>query len=186
MLTVSDVLACVSIYCADQKQQSNPDFLKKSIDNTLQTCVDIANEYLQAYKTSTGVKSHVFCSLRQCKCAGYTLFLITCLIELTFSKLKSKFLHGIRLKQYLQSGHKVIDFSCSFFLVSLCFKGRSFLLWFFHKGCNVIDICYSFFAIFLHCYSQVATIFTFVWHFLVGLMFGRRHRALSYLNTMRN
>ena len=43
VLTLSDVLACVSIHCADQKQHSNPDFLPKSIDNTLQTCVDIAN-----------------------------------------------------------------------------------------------------------------------------------------------
>ena len=31
------------------------DFLTKSIDNTLQTCVDIANEYLQAYITGAGV-----------------------------------------------------------------------------------------------------------------------------------
>ena len=42
--TLSDVLACVSIHCSDQKQHSNPDFLTKPIDNTLQTCVDIANE----------------------------------------------------------------------------------------------------------------------------------------------
>ena len=68
VFTLSDVLACVSIPCADQKQHSNRDFLTKSIENTLQTCVDIANEYLHAY--NTGVKSHVFCSLHQCKCAG--------------------------------------------------------------------------------------------------------------------
>ena len=60
VFTLSDVLACVSIHCADQKQHSNPDFLAKSINNTLQTCVDIANEYLQAYNTGTGVKSLVF------------------------------------------------------------------------------------------------------------------------------
>ena len=72
---LSDVLACVSIHCTDQKQHSNRDFLTKSIENTLQTCVDIANEYLHAY--NTGVKSHVFCRLHQCKCAGYTMFLIT-------------------------------------------------------------------------------------------------------------
>ena len=66
--TLSDVLACVSIHCADQKQHSNPDFLTKSFDNALQTCVDIANEYLQAYNTGAVVKSHVFCSLYQCKC----------------------------------------------------------------------------------------------------------------------
>ena len=68
VFTLSDVLACVSIHCADHKQNSNRDFLTKSIENTLQTCVDIANEYLHAY--NTGVKSYVFCSLHQCKCAG--------------------------------------------------------------------------------------------------------------------
>ena len=41
VFTLSDVLACVSIHCADQKQPSNPDFLTKSFDLTLQTCVDI-------------------------------------------------------------------------------------------------------------------------------------------------
>ena len=75
VFTLLDVLACVSIHCTDQKQHSNRDFLTKSIENTLQTCVDIANEYLHAY--NTGVKSHVFCRLHQCKCAGYTMFLIT-------------------------------------------------------------------------------------------------------------
>ena len=72
VVTLSDVLACVSIHRADQKQHSNRDFLTKSIENTLQTCVDIANEYLHVY--NTGVKSQVFCSLQQCKCAGYTMF----------------------------------------------------------------------------------------------------------------
>ena len=75
VFTLSDILACVSIHCADQKQHSNRDFLTKSIENTLRTCVDIANEYLHAYKT--GAKSHVFCSLHQSKCAGYTMFSIT-------------------------------------------------------------------------------------------------------------
>ena len=75
VFTLSDVLACVSIHCADHKQHSNRDFLTKSIENTLQTCVDITNEYLHAY--NTGVKNHVFCSLHQGKCAGYTMFLIT-------------------------------------------------------------------------------------------------------------
>ena len=42
VFTLSDVLACVSLHCADKKQHSNPDFLTKSIDNTLPTCVDIA------------------------------------------------------------------------------------------------------------------------------------------------
>ena len=44
VFTLSDVLACVSIHCVDQKQQSNREFLTKSIENTLQTCVDIINE----------------------------------------------------------------------------------------------------------------------------------------------
>ena len=43
VFTLSDILDCVSIQCADQKQHSNPDFLTKSINNTLPTCVDIAN-----------------------------------------------------------------------------------------------------------------------------------------------
>ena len=75
VFTLSDVLACFSIHCVDQKQDSNRDFFSKSNENTLQTCVDIANEYLHAY--NTGVESHVFCSLHQCKFAGYTMFLIT-------------------------------------------------------------------------------------------------------------
>ena len=58
IFTLSDVLACVSIHCRNQKQHSNRDFLTKPIKNTLQTCVDIANEYLHAY--NTGVKSRVF------------------------------------------------------------------------------------------------------------------------------
>ena len=72
---LSDVLDCDSIHCADQKQHSNPDFLPKSIDNTLPTCVDRANEYLQAYNLGTGVKNYVFCSLHQCTCAAFTVFL---------------------------------------------------------------------------------------------------------------
>ena len=52
VFTLSNVLACISIQCADQKQHSNRDFLTKSLDNTLQTCVDTANEYLQAYNTA--------------------------------------------------------------------------------------------------------------------------------------
>ena len=77
VFTLSDVLVCVSIHCADQKQHSNQDFLTKSIDNTLQKCVDVANEYLQAYNRGAGVKNLVFfCSLHQCKPASYTMFLI--------------------------------------------------------------------------------------------------------------
>ena len=58
VFTMSDVLACVSLHCADQKQHSNRDFSSKSIENTLQTSVDIANDYLHAYNTN--VKSQVF------------------------------------------------------------------------------------------------------------------------------
>ena len=57
----------------DQKQHLNADFLAKSVKNTLQPRVDIANEYLQAYNIGAGVKSYLFCSLHQCKCAGYTM-----------------------------------------------------------------------------------------------------------------
>ena len=77
VFTLSDVLVCVSIRCADQKQHSNPDFLTKSIDNTLQTCVEIANECLQAYNRGAGVKNFVFFwSLHEFKRAVYTRFLI--------------------------------------------------------------------------------------------------------------
>ena len=60
VFTLSDVLLCVSKHCADQRQHSTPHFLTKSIDNTLQTCVDIANEYLQAYNLGGCVKNHLF------------------------------------------------------------------------------------------------------------------------------
>ena len=59
--TLSDVLACVSIHCADQRQHSVLDFLTKSIDNTLQTSVHIANEYLQAYNIGGCVENCYFC-----------------------------------------------------------------------------------------------------------------------------
>ena len=48
IFTILDVLACVSVHCVDQRQHSIPDFLTKSIDNTQQASVDVANEYLQA------------------------------------------------------------------------------------------------------------------------------------------
>ena len=64
---LSDVLASDSVHCADQRQHSIPDFLTKSIDDTQQTCVDVANEYLQAYNTGGDVKNHLFGSLHQCK-----------------------------------------------------------------------------------------------------------------------
>ena len=38
LFTISDVLACVSVHCVDQKQHSNPDFLTKSVNNTLNVC----------------------------------------------------------------------------------------------------------------------------------------------------
>ena len=79
--TMSDVLACVSVHCADQRQHSVPDFLTKSIDNTLQTCVDIANEYLQAYNIGGCVKNHLFWSLHELKSAVYTRFLLTIVLS---------------------------------------------------------------------------------------------------------
>ena len=75
VFTLSDVLDCVSIHCADQKQHSNPDFLTKSIDNTLPTCVNIANEYRRRTIQAQACKNQVFCSLHQRKCAGYTILL---------------------------------------------------------------------------------------------------------------
>ena len=73
--TSSDVHACLSIHCVDKKQHSNPEFLWKAVDNTLQTCADIANEYLQAHNIGADVKNHLFSSLHHCKCAGYIMFL---------------------------------------------------------------------------------------------------------------
>ena len=79
--TLSDVVACVSIHCADQKQHSNPVFSTKSNDNTLQTCVDIANEYLQAYIIGGRVKNYLFWSLHELKRAVYTRFLLTIVLS---------------------------------------------------------------------------------------------------------
>ena len=81
IFTLLDFLALISIHCADQKQHSIRDFLTKSIDITLQFCVDTANEYVQAYKTGLGVKNHGFCSLHQCKCAGFAMILKTFLFS---------------------------------------------------------------------------------------------------------
>ena len=58
--TSTDVLACHSIHCVDKKQQSNPNFLAKPHNKMLQTCVYIANDYLQAYNTGVGVKKSYF------------------------------------------------------------------------------------------------------------------------------
>ena len=90
VFTLSDVLACVSIHCADQRQHSIPDFLTKSIDNTLQTCVDIANEYLKAYNLGGCVKNYPFWSLHEFKRAVYIGFFLTIVLsdyffELNFS-----------------------------------------------------------------------------------------------------
>ena len=64
-VSLSNVLACLSIPCADQKQHSNPDLFKeKPFIITLQTCVDIRNEYMQAYIIGTSVKKHHLCRLR--------------------------------------------------------------------------------------------------------------------------
>ena len=89
VFTLSDVRDCDSVHCADQRQHSIQDFLTKPIDNTQQTCVDVANEYLQAYNTGADVENHLFGSLHQCKKAGYTMFLVfvcICSLLLTFSK----------------------------------------------------------------------------------------------------
>ena len=81
VFTMSDVLARVSVHCADQRQHSIPDFLTKSIDITLQTFVDIANEYLQVYNISGCVKNHLFWSLHEFKRAVYTRFLLSIVLS---------------------------------------------------------------------------------------------------------
>ena len=73
VFTLLRFLACLSIPCADQKQHSKPAFSTKSVNITLYTCVDIADEYLQAHNIVAGVKNHLFCSLHQCNCAVYTM-----------------------------------------------------------------------------------------------------------------
>ena len=91
VFTLSDVLALVSKPCADQKQLSIRDFLTKSVDITVQLCVDTANEYLQVYKTGVGVKNHGFCSLHQCKCAGFTMILKTFLLSNQLFRKKNQY-----------------------------------------------------------------------------------------------
>ena len=81
IFTMSDVLACVPVYCANQRQHSIQDFLTKSIDNTLQTRVGIPNKYLQAYNTDVCVKNHLFWSLHEFKPAVYTRFLLTIVLS---------------------------------------------------------------------------------------------------------
>ena len=76
VLTVADVLACLSIPCADQKQHMNLEVLLKSFNIMFQTCVDISNEYLQACNIGAHVKNYLFCSLHQCNCACYTMLLL--------------------------------------------------------------------------------------------------------------
>ena len=87
-----DVIACISENCTDQKQHLIQDFLTKSFDKTLQTCVDVANEYLQMYNTGADVKSHFFCSLNQYKYAGYTIFCLH-LFSLTNFFEKNQYFH---------------------------------------------------------------------------------------------
>ena len=81
IFTMSNVLACVSEHCADQRQHSVPVFLTKSINNTLQTCVDLANEHLQAYNIGGCVKNHLFWNLYEFKRAVYTRFSLTIVLS---------------------------------------------------------------------------------------------------------
>ena len=53
-----------------------PRFLAKSVFNTLQTCIDVANEHLPAYNTGACVKIIFFYSVHHCKCIGYAMFLL--------------------------------------------------------------------------------------------------------------
>ena len=89
--TMSDVLACVSICCADQKKHSILDFLTETFDFTPQTCVDVTNGYLQAYNLGTDVRKHLFCSLHKCNCAGCTMFLFAFLLSNWFFRKKQYF-----------------------------------------------------------------------------------------------
>ena len=81
VFTLSHVLALVSIHCADQKQHSIRDFSTKSIDITLQLCVDTANEYLQTYNIGGCVKNRLFWSLHEFKRALYTRFFLTIVLS---------------------------------------------------------------------------------------------------------
>ena len=86
VFTLSRVLDCVSIHCADQKQHSNSDFLTKSDNIALETRVDIAKEYLQAYSIGAGVKNHLFIvcinvNVQYIQCFDLHLFSLTNLSE---------------------------------------------------------------------------------------------------------
>ena len=80
-LTLSVVIVCLWIHCVDQKQHSNTEVFTKSGNKTLQTSVDITNDYLQVYNKGASVKNHLFHSLHQCRCAGYTMFLSAFLLS---------------------------------------------------------------------------------------------------------
>ena len=65
VFTLSNLLAFLSKHCADQKQHSNPFFSTKSDNDTWQTCVNLANEYLQTQIIGPGLTNHLVCSLHQ-------------------------------------------------------------------------------------------------------------------------
>ena len=115
VFTKSDVRACVLIPCVDQKQHSIAYFSTKSINNMLQSCVDVAHEYLQAYNTGADVENYLFCSLHQCKCASYTFFCLRLFSLTKFFEKRSIFLQSIRSKQSLQASHNVTDSWYSFY-----------------------------------------------------------------------
>ena len=84
--TSTGVLACLSIHCADNKQQSEPEILAKSLNNMLQTCVNIANENLQAHNTGVGVKNYPFVVcinviVQDIQCFCLHLFSLTNILE---------------------------------------------------------------------------------------------------------
>ena len=124
VLLLSDVLDCVSIHCADQKQHSNPDFLTKSIDNTLPTCVDIANEYLQAYNTRAGVKSFDFVVCINVNVQDVQSFCLHLFSLTNISETK-------KITFYKELGQNSV-FRCNrgwLTTLAVFFKGCSFLLW---------------------------------------------------------
>ena len=71
--------------------QTRTFFWKKSVINTLQTWVDMANEYMQAHNIGAGVKKHLSCRVHYCKCAGYTMLCLHLFSLTNFFELKISF-----------------------------------------------------------------------------------------------
>ena len=118
----------------------------------------MANEYLQAYNTSTGVKSFVFfCSLHQSKCAGCTRFMKTFVVSnLIFRNYNRNFYKALGQNSIRRRSRKRLTARAAFlFMASLSFYGRSFFLCSLHIGRFVSDnTCYRLFTNFLFALLQ--------------------------------